>query len=168
MCVSGYSKVTGVALLVVPGPDAAVTFVRQERGPYAGSWLLPGGRIEPGELAADAARREALEESGCVVGDVVPTGSYEMHGAWAQGSYHLLVVVFRALAPATVPAGFDGHHVGEVVQRPPSQMRPHPTVMQILNDADVADYPQAQIDAGLADGGVRMVTLFGSGKPPVL
>jgi ADP-ribose pyrophosphatase YjhB (NUDIX family) len=24
-----------------------VTFVRQERGPYAGWWLLPGGKVEP-------------------------------------------------------------------------------------------------------------------------
>jgi len=74
----------------------------------------------------------------------------------------------RALAPSTVPAGFGGHHVAEVVQRRPSQMLPHPTVMQVLDDAGVADYPQSQIDAGLAGGGVRMVTLFGSGKPPVL
>jgi 8-oxo-dGTP diphosphatase len=57
------------ALVVVPGPGpgGTVTFVCQERGPYAGFWLLPGGKAEFGEPIIDAARREAAEESGCVV-----------------------------------------------------------------------------------------------------
>ena len=33
------------ALVVVPGPGGTVTFVRQARGPYAGFWLLPGGKV---------------------------------------------------------------------------------------------------------------------------
>jgi 8-oxo-dGTP diphosphatase len=37
-------RVITAALVVIPGPDGTVTFVRQERGPYAGWWLLPGGR----------------------------------------------------------------------------------------------------------------------------
>jgi ADP-ribose pyrophosphatase YjhB (NUDIX family) len=35
-------RVITAALVVIPGPDGTVTFVRQERGPYAGWWLLPG------------------------------------------------------------------------------------------------------------------------------
>jgi 8-oxo-dGTP diphosphatase len=35
-------RVVTAALVVVPGPGDTVTFVRQERGPYAGFWLLPG------------------------------------------------------------------------------------------------------------------------------
>jgi 8-oxo-dGTP diphosphatase len=166
--VSGYGKVTAAALVVVPGPNGEVTFIRQERGPYAGNWLLPGGRIEFGELTADAARRETLEESGCDVGDLVPTGAYEMHGEWTEGKYHLIMFAFRAQAPCVIPADFSGHHVGEIVQRHTRDVVPHPTVMQILNDAGVADYPQSEIDAGLASGGVRMVALFGSAKPAVL
>ena len=56
------------ALVVVPGPGGTVTFVRQERGPYAGWWLLPGGKVEFGEPIEQAARREAAEECGSASG----------------------------------------------------------------------------------------------------
>ena len=39
-------RVITAALVVVPGPGDTVTFVWQERGPYAGWWLLPGGKVE--------------------------------------------------------------------------------------------------------------------------
>lgn len=36
----------------------------RSRPPLAGVWSLPGGRIEPGETAAEAALRELGEETG--------------------------------------------------------------------------------------------------------
>jgi ADP-ribose pyrophosphatase YjhB (NUDIX family)/GNAT superfamily N-acetyltransferase len=41
--------------------------VRRANPPDAGLWSLPGGRIEPGEEPAEAAARETLEETGCLV-----------------------------------------------------------------------------------------------------
>ncbi len=40
-----------------------VLLVERGKGPR-GTWSLPGGHIEPGESARDAARREVLEETG--------------------------------------------------------------------------------------------------------
>ena len=42
----------------------AVLLIRRGKPPRLGEWSLPGGRIEPGERAVDAALRELAEETG--------------------------------------------------------------------------------------------------------
>lgn len=41
-----------------------VLLARRAANPGAGLWSLPGGRVEPGETVAEAARREVMEEVG--------------------------------------------------------------------------------------------------------
>lgn len=41
-----------------------VLLIRRGKPPRLGEWSLPGGRIEPGERAVDAALRELHEETG--------------------------------------------------------------------------------------------------------
>jgi 8-oxo-dGTP diphosphatase len=163
--VNGYARLLAAALAVVPGPDGTVTFVRQLRGPYAGHWLLPGGRVEFGESLPDAARRETLEEAGCTVGDLTLIGSYELRGRWREGSYHLITFAFLTEAPVTLPAPrtTDGS-VGEIVQAVPAEVQPHPTVMRVLNDAGLASFPEDRIDAALRAAGIAALRLH-TGAP---
>jgi 8-oxo-dGTP diphosphatase len=161
----GYGRVSAAALTILPGPGGTITFVRQLRGPYAGHWLLPGGRVEFGESLPDAARREALEETGCAVGTLTITGAYEMRGRWREGLYHFIAFTFLADAAFALPplAAVD-HGVAEVVQANPSELGLHPAVMQFLNDAGLAQFEQSLIDRLLVASGVSLLRLHSGSR----
>lgn len=152
----GTTRVVSSALVVIPGPGETVTFVRQERGPYAGFWLLPGGKVEFGESIADAARREAAEESGCRVEELTLTGAYEILGP----DHHFVVWAYRSEQAVAIPAGFHGHHVTGVQQVPWNAVEPHPTDMPILNEAGAASYPRELIEDRLQRHGITMTNVL--------
>ncbi|MUL41271.1 NUDIX domain-containing protein [Streptomonospora sp. PA3] len=147
---------------MVPGPEWTLTFVLANRGVYAGHWLLPGGRVGPGESAEQAARREAAEESGVRPGPLAPTGIYDIRGRAEDGApYRLRLHAYRALQAGTVPEGFapDPAEVAGVCQLHPRDILPHPTDMVVLNDAGLGDYDPDLVRRLLAADGVEMEPL---------
>jgi len=70
--------VVDVAVGVVRAPDGSVLLAERKAGKdAAGFWELPGGQIEPGESAAQAAGRELLEEVGIRAHELAPWRVYE-------------------------------------------------------------------------------------------
>ena len=52
---------------VVRDDQGRLLMVRRGHAPAAGTWSVPGGRVEPGESDADAVVREVREETGLEV-----------------------------------------------------------------------------------------------------
>lgn len=53
-----------------------VLLVKRKFEPFKGMWVVPGGFVEEGETVEEAARREALEETGVKVKLVKLVGVY--------------------------------------------------------------------------------------------
>jgi len=62
-----------VAAAVLQRPDGAFLLAQRPAGKvYAGYWEFPGGKVEPGEPAAQALARELHEELGIEIGESFP------------------------------------------------------------------------------------------------
>ena len=74
----GGRPVVDVAVGVLRAPDGRVLLAQRKAGKdAAGFWELPGGQVDPGESAAQAAARELLEEVGVRALELSPWRVYE-------------------------------------------------------------------------------------------
>lgn len=88
----------GASVLLFRG-DAVLLVRRGAAGAAAGLWSAPGGHVEPGETAEQAARRELTEETGLDSGRLIEVCVHEIAaGMAAMPSYR--ITVFAGLAPA--------------------------------------------------------------------
>lgn len=69
-----------VGAIVFDAADSLL-LVRRGRPPHAGSWSLPGGRVEAGETPQQAVVREVAEETGLLVVPERLVGRVERDGS---------------------------------------------------------------------------------------
>src|SRR5262249_19327974 len=100
--------VVSVAAAVLTRGDGKVLLAQRLQGtPYPGYWEFPGGKLEPGESAASALKRELQEELGISVSRASPwlTQRYEYPHA------HVELNFFRVFAWKGEPHGRDGQAI---------------------------------------------------------
>jgi 8-oxo-dGTP diphosphatase len=105
-----------VAVGAVCSHADSLLLVRRGRGPAAGEWSVPGGRLEWGETLHEAVVRETFEETGLEV--VV-----DRFLGWVErieDSYHYVILDFAvtALDPTQAPVAGDDAAEAAWVPRP--------------------------------------------------
>ncbi len=151
-----FSKIVVGGLGVVVNSKGEVLFIKQKNGPYAGNWLLPGGGVEYGETALNAAKREVMEETGVKVDDGKFIATYEMIGEWKAGKYHILMVTFLFKSDLPIPLNFKGHNVDDIVWANPQNISLHPTDMLILKDSGLSKFSNEEIKLALKNSAITM------------
>ncbi len=81
--------------VVIEYPDQSIVLVERGNDPFKGALALPGGFVDYGEQVEDAARREALEETGLVIQLDRLVGVYSDPERDPRG--HTVSVVYHAI-----------------------------------------------------------------------
>ena len=89
-----YPQQPNVGVGVVIVQDGKVLVVQRGREPAAGTWAFPGGRLELGETLAEAAVREAREETGLEVepGEVAAVVEFIDRDADGRVRWHYVII----------------------------------------------------------------------------
>ena len=120
------------AVSVVAFQEGRFLLVRRGRAPAKGLFAFPGGRVEAGEDAESAARRELHEETGLTAGEIVVHCEITIEGG-AGRRYHLKV--FRAAElQGELRAGDDADRAGWYTLE---EMRVLPITASTLQVAEV-------------------------------
>jgi 8-oxo-dGTP diphosphatase len=140
------------AIALIQDDRGRVLLVKQTGGPFAGAWLLPGGRAADDESAVHALVREVREETGLTMTDAVYVTGYRTSG----DGLDLTVLMYRGPAEGTLVAerGSDVRWF-EVTAIPD----PHPALRRQLSDAGVGTDDDEAIAAALGDAGIVMAGL---------
>ena len=102
--------------------------VRRGRGPAAGEWSVPGGRVDPGETLAEAVVREVAEETGIevVCDDLV---------GWVEridDEHHFVILDFRVTVLDEDPVPRAGDDAAEAAWVPLSDVAEMRTLVEGL------------------------------------
>ncbi len=85
-----------------------VLMVEQERGYWAGKWVLPGGKLELGERLEECAARECFEETTVKVAVARQVKAYTSYDANTEWDKQVILICFEAHYLSGFPAPGEG------------------------------------------------------------
>lgn len=83
--------------------DGELLLIRRRNDPARGRWSLPGGRVEAGELLADALVREVREETGLQIAVGELAGILEVPG----DTHYVILDYFATVEGSSTPLAAD-------------------------------------------------------------
>jgi len=102
-------RLTADAVVFAPDENGVdhVLLIRRRWDPYAERWALPGGHVDQGEEAVDAAARELAEETGVVAPLLTELGAWHGVGRDPRGRYVTVAYLVELDQMVTPVAGDD-------------------------------------------------------------
>jgi 8-oxo-dGTP diphosphatase len=140
------------AIALIRDEQGRVLLVKQTGGPFAGSWLLPGGRAGDDESATHALVREVREETGLTLTDAAYVTAYRTSG----DGYDLSVLLYAGPATGTLVPERGGDARWFAVDAIPD---PHPALRRQLLDAGARQDDERAVEAALSEAGINMERL---------
>ncbi|MDB6176871.1 NUDIX hydrolase [Paracoccus sp. Z330] len=103
---AGFPRLAALAV-TLRGDD--VLLARRRNPPDAGLWGFPGGHVDPGETALDAARRELQEETGVQANPLQYLDNIDLilHGPDGKLQFHFLLAAVLCEYVSGEPAAAD-------------------------------------------------------------
>jgi len=145
---------TPVAIVCATDARGRVLLVLQNSGIYEGDWLFPGGIVDEGESAEQAARRELSEETGMRAGALDRVGSYDVIAPTVRFRVH----IYRT---NDLEGELRAEKGSDVRWFDPSDQRLRAGIRYQLREAGVLDEPLEGIVRELATDGVRFERVIG-------
>ena len=87
--ISAYDRPSVTADAVISDPAGRILLVKRKNHPYKGCWALPGGFVNRNETTAEAAVREAAEETGVRAENARLVGVYSAPGRDPAYALHI-------------------------------------------------------------------------------
>lgn len=124
-----------VAVGAVVVDNEELLLVRRSRAPGAGTWSVPGGRVEGGEALAEAVVRELVEETG-------QEGACGGLVGWSElldGPPHMVILDFHVhlLERSPLQAGDDAAEARWVPLGEVAEMVLAPGLAELLHDQGI-------------------------------
>ena len=93
-----YPSAPIVAVGVIIRESDRILLIKRDKEPAKGLWTFPGGAVELGETVHQAARREALEETGLEIemGEVAIVLDAIFHDDQDAVAYHYVIIDYYA------------------------------------------------------------------------
>jgi ADP-ribose pyrophosphatase YjhB (NUDIX family) len=114
--------------------DGALLLVRRGRGPNAGLWAVPGGKVDYGESMHEAAVREMKEETGLDVEIEQVAWVGETMGPGNPPAWHYTLVDYLARRiGGTAAAADDAHEVAWVPLHRARELPLTPTMPSLID-----------------------------------